>query len=66
LKNIGNKNCSQQWLHAMPVKIFGRKMEMKKTAKAAKARLRQFRLLLPALAFVKWNENGKFRVRHST
>ena len=37
-----------------------------KPAQAAKARLRQFRLLLPALAFVKWNENGKFRVRHVT
>ena len=28
-----------------------------KPAQAAKARLRQFGLLLPALAFVKWNEN---------
>ena len=37
-----------------------------KPAQAAKARLRQFRLLLPALAFVKWNENGKFRGRHGT
>jgi hypothetical protein len=50
----------------MPVKIFDRKMEIEKPAQAAKARLRQFRLLLPALAFVKWNENGKFRVRHGT
>jgi len=40
--------------------------EDEKPAQAAKARLRQFRLLLPALAFVKWNENGKFRVRHVT
>ncbi len=38
----------------------------KKPAQAAKAKLRQFGLLLPALAFVKWNENGKFRVRHVT
>jgi hypothetical protein len=37
-----------------------------KPAQAAKARLRQFRLLLPALAFVNLNENGKFRVRHVT
>ena len=37
-----------------------------KAAQAAKARLRQDRLLLPSLAFVKWNENGKFRVRHGT
>jgi hypothetical protein len=50
----------------MPVKIFERKMEIEKPAQAAKARLRQFGLLLPALAFVKWNENGKFRVRHVT
>ncbi|MCI5056506.1 MAG: hypothetical protein MRY83_10385 [Flavobacteriales bacterium] len=62
-----NKNGSaQQWLHAMPVKTFERKMEVEKPAQAAKARLRQFGLLLPALAFVKWNENGKFRVRHGT
>ncbi len=39
---------------------------MNKPAQAAKAMLRQDRLLLPALAFVKWNENGKFRIRHST
>jgi hypothetical protein len=50
----------------MPVKIFERKMEVEKPAQAAKARLRHHRLLLPALAFVKWNENGKFRVRHVT
>jgi hypothetical protein len=37
----------------MPVKIFERKKEIEKPAQAAKARLRQFRLLLPALAFVK-------------
>ena len=37
-----------------------------KPAQATKARLRQDRLLLPVLAFVKWNENGKFRVRHGT
>jgi len=43
----------QQWLHAMPVKIFERKMEIEKPAQAAKARLRHHRLLLPALAFVK-------------
>jgi hypothetical protein len=36
----------------MPVKIFERKMEIEKPAQAAKARLRQFGLLLPALAFV--------------
>jgi hypothetical protein len=36
----------------MPVKTFERKMEMEKPAQAAKARLRQDRLLLPALAFV--------------
>jgi hypothetical protein len=37
----------------MPVKIFEREMEIEKPAQAAKARLRQVRLLLPALAFVK-------------
>jgi len=37
----------------MPVKIFERKMEIEKPAQAAKAKLRQFRLLLPALVFVK-------------
>ncbi len=37
-----------------------------KPTQTAKARQRQFGLLLPALAFVKWNENGKFRVRHVT
>jgi hypothetical protein len=47
------KKCAEQLLHAMPVKIFERKMEMDKPAQAAKARLRQDRLLLPALAFVK-------------
>jgi hypothetical protein len=36
----------------MPVKIFERKIEIEKPAQTAKARLRQFRLLLPALAFV--------------
>jgi hypothetical protein len=36
----------------MPVKIFERKMEIGKPAQASKARLRQDRLLLPALAFV--------------
>jgi hypothetical protein len=36
----------------MPVKIFEREMEIEKPAQAAKARLRQARLLLPALAFV--------------
>jgi hypothetical protein len=41
-------------------------MEIEKSAQAAKARLRQFGLLLPALAFVKRDENGKFRIRHST
>jgi len=50
----------------MPVKIFERKIEIEKPAQSAKARLRQFGLLLTALAFVKWNENGNFRVRHST
>jgi hypothetical protein len=50
----------------MPVKIFDWKMEIENPAQAAKARLRHFRLLLPALAFVKWDENGKFRIRHST
>ena len=47
------KFCVEQWLHAMPVKIFERKIEIKKPAQSAKARLRQFGLLLPALAFVK-------------
>jgi hypothetical protein len=37
----------------MPVKIFERKLKMEKPAQSAKARLRQFGLLLPALAFVK-------------
>jgi hypothetical protein len=37
----------------MPVKIFERKIEMEKPTQAAKARLCQFGLLLPALAFVK-------------
>jgi hypothetical protein len=37
----------------MPVKIFEKKIEMDKPAQASKARLRQFGLLLPALAFVK-------------
>jgi hypothetical protein len=50
----------------MPVKIFEREIDIDKPAQSAKARLRQFCLLLPALAFVKWNENGKFRVRHVT
>jgi len=59
-------DCWQQWLHAMPVKIFERKKEIEKPTQAAKARLRQFSLLLPALAFVKWNENSKFKVRHVT
>jgi hypothetical protein len=36
----------------MPVKIFERKNEDGKPAQAAKARLRQDRLLLPALVFV--------------
>jgi hypothetical protein len=48
-----NKNDSEQWLHAMPVKIFEMKMEIEKPAQAAKAGLRQGGLLLPALAFVK-------------
>jgi hypothetical protein len=37
----------------MPVKISERLIEIEKPAQAAKARLRQVRLLLPALAFVK-------------
>jgi hypothetical protein len=37
----------------MPVKIFERKIEIEKPAQASKARLRHYRLLLPALAFVK-------------
>jgi hypothetical protein len=37
----------------MPVKILERKIEIEKPAQAAKAGLRQFGLLLPALAFVK-------------
>jgi hypothetical protein len=37
----------------MPVKILERKIEIEKPAQAAKAKLCQVRLLLPALAFVK-------------